>query len=135
MTDQTHHISVVRRSDGETRTAVLEASTSAPWGVSIDLDDSTYSAEGIDLFAAFLELRRKLESNGVLVCCAGALPNVWPSGMSISMSGGRLAYRLYPDRRSTTDDLVDIFDPADCRHVVSVGEQRSTTASLLQRPE
>jgi len=60
----------------------------------------------------------------LLVCVQGARPDVHPSGMSSQMSGGRFAYRLHPGRRSTRDDLVDIFDPADCADVATVSGQR-----------
>ena len=52
---------------------------------------------GVDLFAAFLELREELEKAGHLLLCAGSRVDVWPSGMSRSMCGG---VRAYIDRRA-----------------------------------
>src|SRR6266511_1320895 len=112
--------------EGDISAGELDVSALPPWTVSIQSEGSSYSAEGRDLFEAFLAVREQLERRGALVCCAGALPNVWPSGMSVQMSGGRLAYRLYSDRRSNARDLIDIFSPAGCEDVVTVEVQRRT---------
>jgi len=48
--------------------------------------------QGNDLFDAFLSLRQKLEEMNFRLLCAGSRHNVWPSGMSRSMGGGRKAY-------------------------------------------
>src|SRR5579871_1469356 len=45
-----------------------------------------------DLFDTVVSLRTALEHIGVQLLCAGARPDVFPSGMSRDMSGGRKAY-------------------------------------------
>jgi hypothetical protein len=64
------------------------------------------------------------------ICCLGARPDVFPSGMSSQMSGGRKAYRHHLGRRPTREDLVDVFDPASCEDVVTIDEQERTVRSL-----
>jgi hypothetical protein len=111
--------------------ADVTAATEPPWSLRIELPGGrTFTAEDKTLFAALRALRRQLESEGLLLCCQGCMPNVWPSGMSSQMAGGRHAYRLHPGRRSTPEDLVDILDPADCAEVVTVDEQRASVERL-----
>jgi hypothetical protein len=75
-------------------------------------------------------LREQLEDTGRLLCCQRARPDVYPSGMSAQMSGGRLAYRHHAGRRPTADDLVFILYAADCTDVVSVEQQREAVRRL-----
>jgi hypothetical protein len=87
------------------------------------LGSSSYSAAGYDLFDALTTLRRSLESDGWLICCAGASRDVYPSGMSRQMSGGRAAYRHVTGRQPGQADLVDILDAVDPVEVVGVDAQ------------
>jgi hypothetical protein len=64
-----------------------------------------------DLFEALADLRQSLEEQGIRLFCNGARTDVWPSGMSRSMSGGRKAYVLRLGTHAR--DLVDIFDGAE----------------------
>lgn len=83
-----------------------------------------YSIDGPDAFEALCELRRRLEPLGVLVRCAGACRNVFPSPMARSMGAGRSAYRLVLGRPARTEDLVDIFTPMyDGCDLATVAEQ------------
>ena len=70
------------------------------------------NSSGIDLFDAFMNMRLELERQGLQLLCIGCRPNVWPSGMSRDMGGGRKAYVTYMERPSSGADLVDIFDYA-----------------------
>ena len=85
------------------------------------LDRRTFS--GGDLFDAFNELRRELERLQARLLCAGARRDVFPSGMSRDMSGGRKAYITRIGRPSLREDLVDIFDEAAPESVGTVAEQ------------
>lgn len=98
-----------------------------PWwdaavSVTIDGQEPVVEESAADLFEAFLEIRRELESRGVFLCCVGAELDVWPSGMTRQRGQGNLAYR-----KSELEELpvlVDIFAPTDCSEVVSVEVQR-----------
>jgi hypothetical protein len=103
-----------------------------PWWLEIQLPDGErLRVEAGDLFDALLELRRRLEADGRMLVCQGALPDVWPSGMSSQMSGGRIAYRLGGDGRGL--ERVDVFDPADPDEVVCVADQLEGVASRRGR--
>lgn len=108
--------------------------TEPPWSLKLDFGDGRiFEAEAADLFAALEAIRLQLEPAGVLLCCQGARPDVFPSGMARQMAGGRRAYRLSSERRPTRDDLVDIFDPVDSGEVVTVQEQLETVERLRGR--
>lgn len=111
-------------SDGTTLRVEVRFSSSEPWTVELVLPDQTVvSASGADLFYALREVRQQLEHNGLLLLCNGARLDVWPSGMSGQMSGGRAAYVRRRGAGSTADDLVDIFDPASPASVATVDAQ------------
>ncbi|MGA3171317.1 MAG: hypothetical protein ABSE62_09905 [Chthoniobacteraceae bacterium] len=80
---------------------------------------------GIDLFDAFINMRLELEGQGLQLLCIGCRSDVWPSGMSRDMGGGRKAYITHMDRRSAHADLVDIFDYATLETVGTVAEQKA----------
>lgn len=108
-----------------------EIATEPPWTLRLDLGDSgVIQAEADDLFGALEAVRLRLEPSQILICCQGAQLNVFPSGMSRQMSGGRRAYALTPARRPESSDLVDIFDPADCTDVVTVEQQIETIGRM-----
>lgn len=98
--------------------------------VEVSVGESEYRAEGVDLFDAFMQVRRQLEADGRIPCVAGARLDVYPSGMSRQMSGGRQAYVHVRGRRPDRDDVVDIFEPADPAHVGTVEQQRSSIGKL-----
>jgi hypothetical protein len=115
-------------SDGAIRDCVLDVSDSPPWVVALqNVGDQNWPSqrfEARDLFDAIMLLRLELERRGEQLLCCGARIDVFPSGMSRSMSGGRKAYVLrlgYPGRRS---DLVDIFDEATAGAVGTVAQQK-----------
>jgi hypothetical protein len=102
---------------------LLIIADSEPWTLSADVGGDRYVASGFDLFDSLTKLRRALEADGLLICIQGARADVHPSGMSRQMGGGRRAYRHVSGRRPGVADLVDIFDAADCKEVVSVENQ------------
>lgn len=118
----------VRRADGGVEEGRLRIAVSPPWSLSLSVSGrATINVAAEDLFDALCHLREQLEGVGAQLLCAGAQRNVFPSGMSRSMGGGRRAYVLRPGRRPTPEDLVDIFDEAE--DLVTVREQREFYAA------
>ena len=114
----------IRGPDG-IQTVGATIATEPPWSLKLDFPDGhVEQAQGPDLFEALQAVRRGLEDAGMQLCCQGCRPDVAPSGMSRQMGGGRRAYRHRRGRPATLDDLVDIFDTADCADVVTVAQHR-----------
>ncbi len=85
---------------------------------------AVHRIEGRDFLSCLQELRARLEAEDRLLCCQGARGDAGPSGMTRQMSNGRQMY-VHPEGRDpSSDDLVDIFAPADCTLVVTVEEQK-----------
>ncbi|MFD4674809.1 hypothetical protein ACFWNN_34145 [Lentzea sp. NPDC058450] len=80
--------------------------------------------DGQNVKGPFDELRKQLQDRGILLCCMGARPDVWASGMLASFSDGREAYLHREGRQATNDDVVDIFAPTDASAVVTLEVQR-----------
>jgi hypothetical protein len=117
--------------DGDEIAVSVTFTSSPPYELEVLLPDGeAMRAVGPDLFEALLEARRQLEARSLLLCCSGARKDVWPSGMSGQMTGGRSAYVHTPGRRPGFDDMVDIFAPAKCTEVTDIASQRS---GLLDR--
>jgi hypothetical protein len=89
----------------------------------VKLESKEFSGE--DVFEALVQLRLGLEKMGYQLLCAGARPDVWPSGMGRSMGAGRKAYITRLDAPSRKADLLDIFDYARPELVGSVAQQKS----------
>lgn len=114
----------------------LRVDESAPPSVELTRADGTVSAHvGADLFECLKSVRRLLESDGLLICCQGARPSVFPSGMNRQMSNGRLAYPLRRDPPLTDADLVDIFAPADFSEVASIEDQDKAVRDFFGFPK
>lgn len=79
---------------------------------------------GDNLFGALCALRVYLELDGWFLLCNGARLNVYPSRMSLQMSGGSKAYLLEMGRQSRKDNLIDIFGAAELADVTTVSEQK-----------
>ena len=80
--------------------------------------------EGNDLFDCLVKLRRHLEKQDCLILCNGSRIDVYPSGMSRQMSGGRVAYIMKIGEVTKSGDIVDIFEPADKTLVSTVEQQK-----------
>ncbi len=116
----------VRLRDGATRECSIEVTEAPPWRLlfsGLDLKNREFS--GDDLFDALIALRTELEGTGAQLLCAGARLDVFPSGMSRSMGGGRKAYATRPGAPALVTDLVDIFDYAGPEIVGSVAQQEA----------
>jgi hypothetical protein len=114
----------------EVERGVLTIADEAPWDLALELGERRYAASGADLFDSLTSLRGALEVEGRLICIEGARADVYPSGMSRQMGGGRRAYRHVPGRRPDRSDLVDIFDATCCDDVVSVDDQLASVKRL-----
>ena len=78
----------------------------------------------IDVFEAFILLRRQVEPQGSKILCAGARTDTYSSGMSRSMSSGLKAYILKFGKSPSADDIVNIFDYAEPHLIGSVEDQQ-----------
>jgi hypothetical protein len=113
-------------SDGAFEDCEIEVANRPPWKL-------VFSGCGLvrkefasgDLFAALVALRQELEASGFCLLCQGARKDVYPSGMSRSMSGGRKAYILRIGSPSKASDLVNIFDDAEHDQIGTVHEQNA----------
>ena len=85
--------------------------------------EHTYSASGTDYFEALIALRQQLEPTGVLFHINGASRNVWPSGMSRSMSLGLKAYRMRMGKQALLQHIVNTLDVDSDIEPVTVSEQ------------
>ncbi|MFQ6225770.1 hypothetical protein [Nocardia sp. NPDC002869] len=87
-----------------------------------------------DYLSRLLAVREYLEERGQLLCCQGARPDVWPSGMLRQFDNGRRAYVLGHDQRGDELETVDIFAPAPAEMVVSVAEQGKAVFAFYGLP-
>lgn len=110
--------------DGKLLKLSVKISVSPPWTLEYDWSGQHRSLHDTDLFEALREMRKELEDAGYQLLCAGARPDVAPSGMSRDMGGGRKAYVLHLSKPGSRDDMVDIFDAAEPASVGTVQQQR-----------
>jgi hypothetical protein len=85
----------------------------------------SFTASGSDFFESLCAIREhELEPGGIIPLCNGARLDVYPLGMSRSMSGARTASVLKMNQQTQREDLVEIFAPALAGSVATVREQR-----------
>jgi hypothetical protein len=127
-----HKVSALR--DGQRQTARLDVRQSADeTSITIALEDGAIaSGAGHDVWQALLDLRGRLDAKGIRLGVTGALQNVWPSGMSAQMSGGRKAYQ-----RQLGDQpvIVEVLSAADPKDAVTVAQHRSWQETFRQEFE
>ena len=117
---------------GEEVSVLLEIPDKPPLNVKlVRADGMSSDFVGSDLFECMIEIRRSLEEESLLLCCQGARPDVFPSGMARQMGDGRRAYILRPGVLLTDEDLVDIFAPAPSTAVVTVDQQRRAVKTFF----
>ncbi|MFE7599822.1 hypothetical protein [Streptomyces sp. NPDC057494] len=103
----------------------LELSDQAPTMLRMKVADSAWQEfQASNWFNCLIAARLSLEGKGFLLCCQGARPDIFPSGMLQQMNLGRFAYFLKPGVPLSEDDVVDIFARADISEVASVEDQR-----------
>ena len=111
--------------DGVKKYCTLKISGAEPY--SIEIESELFASRkftGIDLFDWLSKLRSFLEEKNILIVCNGARTDVYPSGMSRGMSGGRLAYVMRMGESAHKIDLVDIFGIADQGYVGTIDQQK-----------
>ncbi|WP_177154283.1 hypothetical protein [Actinosynnema pretiosum] len=89
---------------------------------------------GTDLFSCMVNLRERLEQDGLLLCCQGSRPDVHPTGMDRQMGDGRHAHVLSAEavQQGLT---VDIFAPAEPRLVGTLVQQRDHVFAFYGLPK
>ncbi|MCG8465918.1 MAG: hypothetical protein MI750_13875 [Xanthomonadales bacterium] len=75
------------------------------------------------------------EKKEMLILCVGSLKNACVSGMSMGMSGGRMAYIVELGRHSSRECLRDIFEPIDLHEYSTVEEQESFIEQWYSMPK
>jgi|GEM_PF-2318912 len=101
------------------------------WTVTIDSAVfDPVEAHADDAFEALCLVRGELEPQGWRLGVAGALPDVWPSGMARDQGGGLRAYRVTPE-----GGLVDTFAPVDPATVTTVEIQRANVDRVYEEME
>lgn len=82
-----------------------------------------YESKSDNFFSALIDIRKKLEKEGLQILCNGAAINVYPSNMQLSMGTCSKAYKMRLYKSAITNDLVDIFDFDNTLSFVSIDEQ------------
>jgi hypothetical protein len=116
----------VQMKDNTIKDCIIMLSDGPPWKLffsGVELGVQEFVCE--DIFESLRALREELEKIDAKALCAGARPEVFPSGMAREMSGGRKAYITRLGFPSLRTDLVDIFDYADPGKVGSVAQQNA----------
>ncbi|WP_405934809.1 hypothetical protein OG495_23780 [Streptomyces longwoodensis] len=85
-----------------------------------------------NLFKCLLSARAELEAEQLLLCCQGARPDVFPSGMQQQMENGRYAAVL--SGSVGEEEVVDIFASAEPSQVTSVEAQRVAVYHFFNLP-
>jgi hypothetical protein len=85
-----------------------------------------------NLFKCLLNARTDLEKEGRMLCCQGARPDVFPSGMQQQMDNGRFGTVLV--RSEEEREVVDIFGAAEPSQVTSVDAQRAAVYQFFNLP-
>ena len=104
----------------------IHISESSPWQLLFrpeKMEDLRIAETG--LFTASAVLRKHLEKVECKLLCNAGRENIIASRMSKQMGGGRRAYLVEFGKPALRESLVDIFDYADSRLVVSVEKQQS----------
>ncbi|MEO6003409.1 MAG: hypothetical protein ABIZ04_01590 [Opitutus sp.] len=116
----------VRLHNGTIKECAIAISGGPPWKLLFNgIELAAQEFFGEDLFEALNALRRALENIGAQLLCAGARPDVFPSGMARGMGGGRKAYITKIGAPAFRTDLVDIFDYVGPELVGTVAQQKA----------
>lgn len=120
---------------GEERLEFVLEVASHPFSIKVLEPGHLASIEttGGDVRNCFFDLRRQLEAHGILLCCMGARPDVWASGMLSQFTDGRMAYLHKEGVRPSRADEVDIFAPADAADVVTMEQHGIAVRAMFDR--
>ncbi|MFF2775617.1 hypothetical protein ACFVU3_11980 [Streptomyces sp. NPDC058052] len=111
--------------DGRSRSVTLRLGPASRAIVGLLDDGALTEISGTDYLDCLLQIRRRLERDGRLLCCQGARSGVHPSGQLRQFTHGREAYLDFFDVRGTGPETVDIFAPAPPEDVVTLDAQRA----------
>lgn len=122
-------------SAGRRETLALTPAPHRPYTLSVQHPDgSTKLYTEWFLWHNLLALRQDLELQNRLLLCNGSRPNAVVSGMSLDMTGGRIAYLARLGQPVTRDSTADIFLPAPPAAVGSIAEQIAFKEQWLKAP-
>ena len=79
-------------------------------GLTLRFAGQSHTSQAPSFFEALNGIREILEKDNRYPICYGTCENVYPSGMSLSMGTGRLAYRCTLGCPARNEDIVDIFN-------------------------
>jgi len=91
--------------------------------LTLAFDQTNLSAISSDFFDALVQIRRRLEKQGLVPFCYGASRLVYPSDMSRTVANGLMAMR-YESGQRCKEELVFIFHSGPDVEACSVAEQR-----------
>ena len=93
--------------------------------LALEYTGKTLTRTEYDYFTAMIEIRRELETDGILLKCYGASKNVYPSRMALDMGAGWKAYKTTLGQQAKTSDLVSIFESGPDVEPATVEEQKA----------
>lgn len=122
------------RSDGSTVGVIIDAAVEESW-LQMSVDDGERERfAGSNIFVALFDARLHLESQCLLLCCQGARPDVFPSGLLQQTTNGRFAYELHPGRAIDVTRVVDVFTHAAPAEVDTVERQKRFVFNFFKLP-
>jgi hypothetical protein len=132
------HALLLQLPDGTSTTSELiveVVSEARSWAYRMTLRSShgAWTAEGPDVFTGLMELRRRVDALGMLICCNGARLDSWASGMQRDMGNGSVCYLLEGVEPGTRPPSVRTLDPAPCDRIATVADQEAWHAAWLSR--
>ena len=103
--------------------------------IDIVSDEVYLNIEGYDFFDCLIKLREFLEKKKLFILCQGSAINVYPSRMARDMSSGLKAYSLELGKKTSLEQLVEIFDPAPVEAVGLIIEQNAFFERWIETPK
>lgn len=96
------------------------------------IDGQKFIYKSENFFSALHALRKEFETINIQIVCNGAVKNIYPSPMQMSMGSGRKAYKLSMGQQAKNSDVVDIFDYEEGLDFVNIEEQSKYYAEWLK---
>jgi hypothetical protein len=125
-----HDVPVVRNGIQATWPLHVVEGTYPNLALTLTGPDRTWTATGVSVFAALMNLREQLDPEQILLCCNGARRNAWSSGMQQDMGRGRFVYLLEENQTGRPFE-VRTLDSAPSDQIATVPEQKEWYAGWL----